>query len=799
MVALSNELKLVVATHGYFYRRHPWLLILFLLGLSLGSALLTAISGLNQEAKARYESSSALVNNPISHLVKPLIGEPYLSGQVWITLRRNGFVSAQPVLRGTLRTQKGRSIAIQGVDTLQWLARGTQIRAEHVNEHGHLSSFATLMVDSQYKERLLDEALNIVEFEFKQAWPQPKVTFNEGIGFWALTDLAYADQLLDAKGQLSFIELSDISDEQAMFINALLAGKARLVKADQQNFDVLSQAFFFNLTALATLGYVVAAFLSFNAIKLTLSARAKLLTQMHVLGCSKEAISLGLALELIILSLLTALLGSLGGFLIANALVVDVNRTLMSLYQLDKALVVQWQWVNVLLGFVLNLMALTVMLVAQTKRFARQAKRAFYAALVIVLGLLTWLSFYAKTDIQALALCLCLMLLFVLVVPTCLHALFNIRLELTHPLMQWLYGDTRYHIQDLRIAVIAILVALGSAIGMQVMVQSFSNTLNAHLEKQLSADIYLPLKAPDLALEHELNAHYGVFRLSTYRQSEGVIGTLPAKLASYGLDHHHYQHISLTSAKPVSKSHFDNQGCLANEQSKIKYGITLGQSVKFVQNEQAFTCRVNGFFYDYGNPTIAILTLEPRLLGAGLHSHFYGYSVKLNKGITVAQLSEYLVNELSIDSTLITPNRKFKQLAKSLFDDTFVVTKALNGFILAIALLSLCTSLLSLSAQQLKQLIILQNLGVTQRQILIMKLLQTTAIVFFTACFAIPLGLALGAALLKFVMPIAFGWTIHFSWDLGTLVFTCLILIAVSMICAYLPIRKMAKKSLSGS
>ena len=55
----------------------------------------------------------------------------------------------------------------------------------------------------------------------------------------------------------------------------------------------------------------------------------------------------------------------------------------------------------------------------------------------------------------------------------------------------------RYHIKDLHIAIIAILVAMGSAIGMQIMVQSFSKTLNNHLEKQLSADIYLKIATPD--------------------------------------------------------------------------------------------------------------------------------------------------------------------------------------------------------------------------------------------------------------------------------------------------------------
>jgi putative ABC transport system permease protein len=168
-----------------------------------------------------------------------------------------------------------------------------------------------------------------------------------------------------------------------------------------------------------------------------------------------------------------------------------------------------------------------------------------------------------------------------------------------------------------------------------------------------------------------------------------------------------------------------------------------------------------------------------------------GYSIRLKSSTTVAVFSERLINEFKQDSTHILPNKRFKKIANALFDDTFVVTKALNGFILAIALLSLCTSLLSLSVNQLKQLTILRNLGVTQQQLLTMKLLQTGGIVLFTALFAIPLGFALGFALLTFVMPIAFGWTIHFSLDLTSLLLMCLTLVGVSVLCAYLPIRKL--------
>lgn len=797
MVVLNREVRLILVTHLAFYRRHPWLIVLFFLGLSLGSALLTAISGLNQEAKSRYQQSSALIDDPVSHLIRPLPGQEYFSGDLWVKLRRHGFTRAFPVLNGKVKLGTGKHMAIKGVDTLQWLALNADYSATSRPQKKQIPntglSLNNVLIDKQFKARFSQLSDSDVIFTLPDGVVQPRLSFVENIGYGGLTDIAYADQVLQANGQISFIELSYVDDTQLDVIRNIIANQAVLVAADQQTFDVLSDAFFFNLTALALLGYIVAAFLSFNAIKLTLAARKKLLNQMHLLGCSKAGIQLALMIELGIVSLLTALLGCLGGYLIANALVVDVNRTLMSLYQLDKALIIHWQWQHVVTGLGLNLTALGVILASQLNTMATRSTRVYPIVLATTLSLLVWLLMFATTKFQALLLCFTLLMMFVLVVPKILALLMRLPIVFKHPLALWMYNDTRYHIKDLHIAIIAILVAMGSAIGMQIMVQSFSKTLNNHLEKQLSADIYLKIETPEHALRKRLEDDPQTTLVSLYLQSDGHVNGLPATLGRFGEDASHYQHISLTSGKPVTPQEFTQSGCLANEQSKIKFSLSLGQDVSFQQGQTHITCRISGFFYDYGNPSISLLTLAMRPGLSAFNSDFFGYSIRLSPNTSVAYFSEVLVEKYRQNSEQIMPNQIFKDYANQLFDDTFVVTKALNGFILAIALISLFTSLLSLSENQLKQLVILKNLGVTQTQLLWLKLTQTATLVGFTTAFAVPLGFSLGLALLKFVMPIAFGWTIHFNLDLLTLVTLCVTLILVSVFCAYLPIRKITQ------
>lgn len=788
-----TEIKLILTTHCAYFRRHPWLLLLFVVGLSLGSALLTAIAGLNQEAKNRHKTSSALIDSAVSHIVKPPIGQDYIDGTLWLKLREQGFTNAQPVLRGKLTLASGKTLYLQGINSLIWMTKpiaALSTKPQSSQRENTDFAFDAIMVDAKRAERYQlnkdDKTLTLQNSPLT-----PKLVLVEDIGVWSVTDIAYADRLLNAQGKLSFIEFTSLAAEQIPLVEAILGHDARLIASQEQDFDALSEAFFFNLAALALLGYIVAAFLSFNAIKLSVAGRKKLLTQFNLLGCSKQAITTAIVIEFTVMSFVTALLGSMAGFVIANALVLDINRTLMGLYQLDKALTIGWQWQSLALGFMVNLATLALMVVTQKKTLQSQGNALFFLSLLCTLTALGYLYLSANSEFESLLLCFFILALFVLLTPKCLQGLLSFNNPFKQPLWQWLYADSQSQLTELRIAIVAILVALGSAIGMQIMVKSFSHTLNAHLEKQLSADIYVHVDTYQPEQRERLNTDPDIARVGIYMASNGYIDKMPAKLASFGNSPSAFSHINLTTGDPVTQAHFADNGCIANEQALIKHGIALGETVLFKQNQHHFLCRISAFAYDYGNTALGLITLEDSIKQSPLHWQVYGLSLTLSEQVSTSQMTERLINNYNIESTAISENKRFKDIANTLFNDTFKVTKVLNGFILAIALVSLCISLLSLSAHHSKQLAVLNSLGVDSNQLHQLKLIQTIGLVGFTSLFAIPLGLALGMALLKYVMPIAFGWSIHFYLDVPALLGTCLFLLLAAAICAYLPVKKL--------
>ncbi len=791
-----NEIKIILGVHWAFYRKHPLLMLLFILGLSLGSALITAIAGLNQEASQRYAHSSALIADPITHLIKPLKGQSYIDAAIWVELRRLGIVTAQPVLEGKVRLANAKRISLKGVNTLMWLTSNSDslVFSEQKNDSFNDLSMRHVFVDSRVAETLglLDST------------PQPQLVLASGerleqisllddLGPWAVADIVLVSRLLNIDNKLSYIELAGVTSSQLPKIQDSIKAKARIEPVEQQDFDVLSGAFFFNLTALAMLGYVVAAFLSFNAVKLTLSARFKLMEQLFVLGCTRTKIVKALAIEFVLLAIITAFIGTLGGYLIANALVLDVNRTLMGLYRLDQVLTIQWQWHHFGLGLLINMVAIAVIMFGSRSKHATAHNRWQIIALTFAGSAFFYFFYFAVSAMQALLMCLSVLLVFIVLTPVVIRFVIALPIRFRHPLLVWLIGDSAAHLNDIKISILAILIALGSAIGMQVMVNSFSLTLTSHLEKQLRADLYVRVDASE-SNRQMLTALPEIDMVGVYNSSDGDVNGFPTSLVSLGSDWHYYQHMQLTSGQRVSPDTLAPGVCIANEPMYLKLGYRIGDTIEFMQNQLNYRCTIRDFFYDYGNTTATVMILEAEHQQTKLLQEQYGFSLYLKGTVDGAAFSAQLAELLSLDSGQIIANKQFKDFAKNLFNNTFKVSHALNGFIMAIALLSICISLLSLNANQKHQLHILHMLGVTSGQLLVAKLAQTGIIILLAILFAVPLGILLGFVLLNYVMPIAFGWTIAMQINWQLLLVMAVIVFAFSLVIALLPLRRITRR-----
>lgn len=801
------ELKLILITYGQFYRRHIGLLLLFFIGFSLGAALLTAIQGLSLEAGERYQQTTALIANPVTHFVRPVLGENKLSNSMWSRIRAAGFTQVQPVLEGVIETDKQQKLALRGVNLLQWLTQNTGGSASKTNNR--YSGFEQLL-NTVYVDPKLMQRLNLknsrININMGDATVTLAVSELQGLGMTMLVDISLADKLLRANGVISYFEVSGLNNKQAAQLNLLLGDQARLEAAQEQAFDALSEAFFFNLQALALLGYVVGAFLSFNAIKLAYNARAHLQQQMWLLGCQKSALIKALVIELALLSFVAAVLGALLGAALANALVMDVSATLRGLYQLDRSFVVNLNVSMVASGFVLNIIVLLGFLVSQSQVFNTFFVRAKWFMLVFAIVTASYLALTASTKISALLLCVCVLLVFFAITAPVVRAVFNTPWPTQNPIIQWLKADSIVQLPPLLSAVLAILMAMGAAVGMQIMVGSFSDTLDTHLEKRLSADLYVRPEQNIDALQRAFNALPDVDKVGVYWSAKSELNTARNTVAvnamAFGATAEHNQHLTLLNNQALTSTMLEKNesgiiGCLVNEPALLQYQIKRGDVINLKQHMHDLTCQVRAAYYDYGEQGLNVVVTTDGLLQSGFNYTQYGLSLWLNPKSDVDAMAEFIQKKYQLDSQQVIANQQFKRFAKQLFSKTFYVTQALNLFIMLIALFGMWVSFLTLGRGQLQPMAVLQTLGVTQRQLLGAKVLQAAIVILITLLLAIPLGLCLGWVLLTYVMPIAFGWTMAMTVNWLQLGGFTVLMFMLALFVSALPLIKLTRSAVA--
>ena len=182
---------------------------------------------------------------------------------------------------------------------------------------------------------------------------------------------------------------------------------------------------------------------------------------------------------------------------------------------------------------------------------------------------------------------------------------------------------------------------------------------------------------------------------------------------------------------------------------------------------------------------------------AALISHFPD-TPRTRLGLRVAPrdvpaLITALSDKFGLDGRNVVDQTTVKAESTRIFNRTFAVTAALNGFTLGVAGVALLTSLLTLANSRLPQLAPLWGIGVTRRRLAAIELTKTMSVAAMTALLALPLGLAVAWCLIAIVNVKAFGWRLPFHvFPLQLIKLLCVALMA-SLAASLLPVARLAR------
>ncbi|CRM74908.1 outer membrane-specific lipoprotein transporter subunit LolC [Pseudomonas sp. 37 R 15] len=771
------------------WRRHPVQFFSVLTGLWLATALLTGVQALNSQARDGYARASQLIGGEPQASLSAPDGAGFAQA-VFAELRRAGW-PVSPVVQGrvVLKGHEEQRLQLMGIEPVSLPGSGS-VAGQRLSQAQILAFFDAPGRTWIAAQTL--QALGLHEGEQPltangQPLPPLQVQPDMAPGM-LLTDIGFAQPLLDMQGRLSRLLLDNIFAARHPTPPAGL----QLKQGDDNNLSRLTESFHLNLDALGFLSFVVGLFIVHAAIGLALEQRRGLLRTLRACGVSARMLILSLGVELGFLALLGGVLGVASGYLLASLLLPDVAASLRGLYGAEVAgqlSLSPWWW---LAGLGLSLLGallagasslwraarLPLLALANAQawheahgRWLRRQGWVAGVALVVALLALVWGNSLAAGFVLMAS----LLLGAALGLPVLLNGVLKGVLGRSRSVLgQWFLADCRQQLPALSLALMALLLALAANIGAGSMTSGFRSTFNNWLEQRLTAELYLNPQNPAQAqhLQAWLAQQPRVRAVLPGWQVAVQLQGWPAEVFGVVDDPTYRQHWPLLEAASTPWDRLlQDDSVMLSEQLARRLNVRLGDTVQVPTPQGPWAPTIVGIYADYGNPKGHLLVNAKHLL-----AHWPTLSpVRFNLRVAtqdVPPLVRDVQREFDLEDSRIIDQQQLKGWSSQVFERTFAATAALNSLTLGVAGVALFISLLTQSQSRLGQLAPLWALGVTRRQLMLLNLGQTWLLAVLTLVLALPLGLLLAWCLDAVINVQAFGWRLPlqvFPWQLAQL------------------------------
>jgi putative ABC transport system permease protein len=734
-------------------------LALLLLGLSLATALWSAVQAINGEARASYDRAAAILGQDrLAQLMRE--DGALMDQQVFVRLRRAGWL-VSPVIEGEMRFGDVR-LRVLGIDPLTLPPQARQVDVAAGDE---LLPFITapgvLFAAPETAGRLNEQAT-------------PSVRVAEGLPpGTVVTDIGQAQVLLGAKDKISRLLLWP--DQPIARAPLKVTAPDLTLREPSETGDLarLTDSFHLNLTAFGFLAFAVGLFIVHSAIGLAFEQRRSVFRTLRALGLPARVLILLLIAELLIFALLTGLVGVALGNIVASALLPDVAATLRGLYGADVPGTLSIRpavWAAGLAIAVIGTLVaaaqslwrlwhLPLLAPAQPRAWGLASERALRAqgvAAMVLLSTAAGIAHFGSGLEAGFVLLAALLLGAALALPLVLTGILHLGGRLARgPLAEWFWADTRQQLPGLSLALMALLLALAANVGVSTMVSSFRLTFTGWLDQRLASELYVSARTEaEATVIHDWLAQRSDAVLPIWSIEGRVAGH---SAAIYGVaDHATYRdNWPILSAVPeVWDRIATGEGALINEQLARRQGLGLGDQITLPGGWRA---SIVGVYSDYGNPIGQVIVGIDTLV-----QHYPDVS-RLRYAIRIAPdkaeaLAAGLRAEFGLPAQNVIDQAGIKVFSLKVFERTFSVTAALSVLTLGVAGLAMFASLMTLSGMRLPQLAPVWAMGLTRRDVAWLELGRGLLLAGLTMLAALPVGIGLAFVLLAVVNVEAFGW-----------------------------------------
>ena len=812
------------------FRGGVTLFVLSLFGVALGVASVLSIQIINLNAMGAFLGSMQAVSGNADIIILGRL--PVLPERIYPdVLATKGVEAAWPLYRLEVALEAGDSartyMEILGIDfftpiDVPWEGERVDV-SEALGRPGWAAvspTFATdegLELGDSFEVSIGTKTVELVvgalsDFQRVSPYASPRLV---------VMDIAQAQALLGGQGELHQIDVRVRDDTEARDVVVALKRKlgrmAQVLTPEQreQQASDLTSAFRLNLTALSLISLFVGGFLVYSSTQANLVRRRTEFGLLRSLGATHGQLFGLLAGDVVVLGLLGVAVGMPLGYFVARANVGRVSSTLSNLYLLEEIRSLDVPPWFLLLAAGVGLLGATLGAILPMWELGRKDTRALLSAFTLheqVGAAAPWLfavglSMAASIGILYIAVsdrwrpagfvqAFLLIAAIPLLTPLLVRASTSLLKVGSFGMLYGMKGLGK-QLQTTPVAIAALAIAVSMVVGVTTMVSSFRETLAVWIESTIRADIYVSTpsrrRARQGAVIEErvlevLRAHPDVVHLDRLRQLFAFTGERRFSLAGVDMSVPVEGRFTLLEGDAVQAARALREGAvLVGEPLARKAGLGLGEVLVVDGNEGPIRLPIAGIYYDYsselGSAFVHLDTLEKHF-GVEPISNVALYLVD---GADSERVVDDLRSELEGVPISIRSNRRLKQEAMRIFDQTFAITRLLRHMSLLIAVCGVTLTLVVLARERAAELALYRALGAERWQIFRVYLGKGLGM----SVAGIALGSLAGivfALILVFVVNRAFfGWTITLHWPIRLLAEQSAVIVAASIVASLYP------------
>ncbi len=786
--------------------RHPWQLVLSVLGISIGVAVIVAVDLANDSSRKAFLLSMDAVTGKATHQV---IGGPSgIEETLYAELRvRHGIRSIAPVVEGYITVNDG-SLQVLGIDLFaeqEMRAFSSQLSSETSDEAGSQTLFRDMLTTpgASIMSASTASGLGIVPGErfdvVASGIRHPAILLGtyasaSGLDSLVTVDIATAQTWFGLQQRLTRIDVRVTDNDPGLQsrIEGLLPADTTMLPAAARTRTTaeMSAAFMTNLTAMSLLALLIGLFLIYNSVSFSVLQRRRLIGILRALGTTRRQIFTIILTETAILALFAALLGVGLGVWLGGELLGLVSQSINDFYfrvsVTDVSVSVFSVSKGIIAGVGAALIAATVpaieassyhptlamtrsVLEQQTRRLLPFVALAGVATIAIAIVLL---MSSGSNLVAGLVSVFLLIFGFALCVPLAVKG----SAYWLSPVAKWVGGVwARLAVSSIgsslsrtAVAIVALAVAVSATIGVTVMVDSFRGSVGEWLQQTLQADIYAGVQRGSMQPEliEEFSQLASVKAISTSRRTSYEDSRGRTRIRAIQMAPGSYAGTEILDADPAAvwPMFEQNDVVLVSEPYAYRNNLAPGDTVmlRTAAGEVSFDVIATYQSYDVSGTALLMswATYDRHFDDPGIDSIGLYLADGADADDVIRQMETIRNGRQQI---LINSNVRIRELSLQIFDRTFVITNVLYWLAISVAFIGILGAMLALQLERARELATLRALGMTPLQLGGMITLQTSVIGLLSGLAAIPLGLVMAYVLIEVINRRAFGWQIDMA------------------------------------